>query len=148
MEFWQCNGLFFAIGHKPATDFLEGQLDLDEDGYIVTKPGHTTTNVVGVYACGDVQDKLWRQAITAAGSGCMAALEVRILYMSCTCQACSLDHHTHLTIHLIVRPSDFWRTRKVICKRAPTGMLDYKQLAFDGSAVFPSMACGISSQWS
>jgi thioredoxin reductase (NADPH) len=69
-------GLFFAIGHEPATRFLEGQLALDEDGYVVTAPGGTATSVEGVYAAGDVQDKRWRQAITAAGTGCMAALEV------------------------------------------------------------------------
>ncbi|KAL6758933.1 NADPH dependent thioredoxin reductase [Haematococcus lacustris] len=71
----EVSGLFFAIGHKPATDFLQGQLALDEDGYIVTKPGTTQTSIEGVYAAGDVQDKKWRQAITAAGTGCMAALE-------------------------------------------------------------------------
>ncbi|RWV88016.1 hypothetical protein BHE74_00041584 [Ensete ventricosum] len=63
------SGLFFAIGHEPATKFLGGQLDLDSDGYVVTKPGTTHTSVKGVFAAGDVQDKKYRQAITAAGSG-------------------------------------------------------------------------------
>ena len=63
------SGLFFAIGHEPATKFLDGQLELDSDGYIVTKPGTTKTSVDGVFAAGDVQDKKYRQAITAAGTG-------------------------------------------------------------------------------
>lgn len=69
------SGLFFAIGHEPATKFLDGQLETDAEGYVVTKPGTTQTSISGVFAAGDVQDKKWRQAITAAGTGCMAALE-------------------------------------------------------------------------
>ncbi|KAH7290551.1 hypothetical protein KP509_30G053500 [Ceratopteris richardii] len=69
------SGLFFAIGHEPATMFLDGQLATDSEGYIITKPGTTQTSVEGVFAAGDVQDKKWRQAITSAGTGCMAALE-------------------------------------------------------------------------
>lgn len=71
----EVDGIFIAIGHKPNTDMFKDEIKLDDEGYIITKDGFTNTSVEGIFAAGDVQDKIFRQAVTAAGTGCMAALQ-------------------------------------------------------------------------
>ncbi|CAK7357575.1 unnamed protein product [Dovyalis caffra] len=125
----KANGLFFAIGHEPATRFLDGQLELDSDGYVVTKPGTTKTSVHGVFAAGDVQDKKYRQAITAAGTGvlvaCANALGAVVLVSSNFSGLIQMIHEltfelsTHLVFHSrFVTTQAAWQRwmRSITCK--------------------------------
>ena len=72
---FECEGVFYGIGHTPNTDLFKGMIDLNDNGYIITQSDSSLTNIPGIFACGDVQDDHYRQAITAAGSGCMAAID-------------------------------------------------------------------------